>query len=133
MASINIEFEIEVDAAQVWRVIGDWVDGPVLMAPGHVVSSQAAGDDRVVTFADGFVARERLITRDDEARRIAYSLIGDTFRPDHDNAVMHVVPDGPGRCRFIWSRDVLPDEAAPSLRTAMQSAIPIITRTLESG
>lgn len=132
MASVHIEFEIGADTEQVWRVIGDWVDGPVLMARGHVESSQAVGQDRVVTFADGFVARERLITRDDEARRIVYSLIGDTAPPEHDNAVMQIVPGGVGRCRFIWSRDVLPDAAAQPLREAMQQAVPIITRTLAS-
>lgn len=132
MASIRIQFEIEADAAQVWRVIGDWANGPVLMAPGHVVSSHAAGNDRVVTFADGFVARERLVARDVEARRIVYSLIGESA-PEHDNAVMHIFPDGAGRCRFIWSRDVLPDEAEDPLRTAMQVAVPIIKRTLENG
>lgn len=132
MASIRIEFEIEAEPAQVWRVIGNWVDGPVLMAPGHVVSSHAADNDRVVTFADGFVARERLVTRDEEAQRIVYSLVGESA-PEHDNAVMHIVSDGAGRCRFIWSRDVLPDEAEDPLRTAMQEAVPIIKRTLENS
>ena len=33
-------------------------------------------------FADRRVVRERLVT-------IVYSVIGDTMRPDHDNAVMH--------------------------------------------
>jgi hypothetical protein len=132
MASIRIESEIAADAADVWQVIGDWADGPVRMAPGVVVSSVAADDVRVVTFADGFIARERLVTRDDETRRIVYSLIGETG-PEHDNAVMQIVPDGPGRCRFHWSRDVLPDEAAPPLSAAMYDATPIIKRTLESA
>jgi hypothetical protein len=134
MASIRIEFDIEADAAQVWEVIGDWTDGPARMAPGYVMSSRAAADDvRVVTFADGFVARERLFTRDDKARRIVYSLIGDTAQPEHDNAVMRVVRDGPRRCRLHWSRDVLPDEAAQPLSAAMHEAAPIIKRALESG
>ena len=132
MASIRIEFDIEADAAHVWQVIGDWADGPARMAPGHVLSSHADGDVRVVTFADGFIARERLVTRDDETHRIVYSLIGDTARPEHDNAVMQIVPDGPGRCRFHWSRDVLPDAAAPSLSAAMQEAAVIIKSALET-
>jgi hypothetical protein len=98
-----------------------------------VVSSQADGDYRVVTFARGTVARERLVARDDTSRRMVYSLIGDTVRPEHDNAVMQVVPVGPGRCRFIWSRDVLPDELAEPLHSAMEEAAPIIKRTLEVG
>ncbi|MUL84602.1 MULTISPECIES: SRPBCC family protein [unclassified Mycolicibacterium] len=132
MASIHVEFDIEADSARVWQVIGHWADGPVRMAPGFVVSSEARGDVRVVTFADGFVARERLVSRDEATRRIAYSLIGDTARPEHDNAVMQLVADGPQRCRFLWSRDVLPDDAAGPLRTAMQQAAPIIKSALEN-
>lgn len=131
MASIRTEFEIDVDADRVWRVIGDWADGPVGMARGHVVSSQVDGDVRVVAFARGTIARERLIARDEERRRIVYSLIGDTVCPEHDNTAMQIVPDGDGRCRFVWSRDVLPDELAGPLHAAMEEAARVIKRTLE--
>jgi hypothetical protein len=132
MASIQIQFEIDLDADRVWQVIGDWANGPVAMARGHVVSSQADRDVRVVNFATGTIARERLVARDEAARRIVYSLMGDSVRPDHDNAVMQVLPDGAGRCRFVWTRDVLPDELAEPLRVAMEQAAPIIKRTLET-
>ncbi|MGW4096145.1 SRPBCC family protein [Mycobacterium sp. NPDC004974] len=132
MASIHIEFDVEADSSRVWQVIGDWAEGPVRMAPGFVASSEADGDVRVVTFADGFVARERLVSRDEPIRRIAYSLIGDAARPEHDNAVMQVVADGPHRCRFLWSRDVLPDDAAGPLRAAMEQAAPIIKSAMEN-
>jgi hypothetical protein len=131
MASIRTEFEIGVDADRVWRVIGDWADGPVGMARVHVVASESEGDIRVVTFAKGTIARERLVARDDAARRIVYSLIGDTVRPEHDNTAMQIVPDGAAGCRFVWSRDVLPDELAAPLHAAMEEAAPIIKRTLE--
>ena len=131
MASIRTEFPIDVDASRVWQVIGDWADGPVRMARGLVVSSNAEGTVRVVTFADGMIARERLVTREDDARRIVYSMVGDTVRPEHDNAVMQIVPEGADRCRFIWTRDVLPDELAESLRAAMEDAGAVIKRTLE--
>lgn len=131
MAWINLEFDVEADSSLVWQVIGDWADGPVRMAPGFVTSSEADGDIRIVTFADGFVARERLVSRDDQASRIAYSLIGDTAPPEHDNAVMTVMAEGPQRCRFLWSRDVLPHEAAGPLRVAMEQAAPIIKGALE--
>lgn len=113
-------------------MIGDWEAGPVRMAPGFVVSSEPAGNVRVVTFADGFVARERLVSRDEGSCRIAYSLIGDAG-PVHDNAVMQIAAIGPQRCRFLWSRDVLPDEAAAPLRAAMQEAAPIIKSALENS
>jgi Polyketide cyclase / dehydrase and lipid transport len=131
MASIRTEFSIESDADRVWRVVGDWADGPVDMARSHVVSCDAEGTVRVVTFADGRSVRERLVARDDDARRIVYSMVGDAVHPEHDNAVMHVVANGPRRCRFIWSRDVLPDELAEPLHSAMEEAAPIIKRTFE--
>lgn len=127
MAAICIEFEISATADVVWAVVGDWADGPVGMARGHVLSSHAEGDIRVVKFADGTVARERLVAREEEARRIVYSLIG----LEHDNAVMQIVPSVPGCCRFVWSRDVLPHEAAGPLEVAMAEAAPIIKATLE--
>jgi hypothetical protein len=131
MASIHTEFIVEADAARVWKTVGDWANGPADMARGHVVSSNAQGSLRVVTFADGRIARERLVTRDDVARRIVYSVIGDTVRPDHDNAVMQIVADGADRCRFVWSRDLLPDELAEPFLAAMREAGPVIKRTLE--
>jgi hypothetical protein len=132
MASIRTEFEIEIEADRAWRVIGDWADGPVGMANGYVASSEADGDVRVVTFAKGTVARERLVARDETAHRIVYSLIGDTVCPAHDNTSMQIVADGPRCCRFVWSRDVLPDELAGPLLAAMEEAAPVIKRTLES-
>ena len=45
--------------------------------------------------------------------------------------VMHIVEDGEDRCRFVWSRDVLPDELAQPLLAAMREAGPVIKRTLE--
>jgi len=131
MASIHTEFIVEADAARVWKTVGDWANGPADMARGYVVSSNAQGPVRVVTFADGRIARERLVTRDDEACRIVYSVIGDTVRPDHDNAVMQIVADGADRCRFVWSRDLLPDELAEPFLAAMREAGPVIKRTLE--
>ena len=47
------------------------------------------------------IAREYGWSPDDEARRIVYSMVGDTVRPEHDNAAMQIVPDGADRCRFI--------------------------------
>jgi hypothetical protein len=131
MASLRTEFMIDADAARVWKTIGDWENGPAGMAPGYVVSSRADGPVRVVTFANGQIARERLVSMDDEARRIVYSVIGDTVRPDHDNAVMHVIADGENRCRFAWSRDVLPDELAEPLLAAMREAGSVIKATFE--
>ena len=70
MPSIHVEALIDAAPDKVWEVVGDWENGPVRMAPGFVVSSVVDGDARVVTFANGAVARERFVTRDEGRRRL---------------------------------------------------------------
>ena len=82
MASVRTEISIDAPVAHVWEVIGDFGGGTKRMAPGYVVDSRLAADDtRVVRFANGMVARERLVAVDDEQRRVVYAVVGDTLRP----------------------------------------------------
>ena len=133
MASVRTEISITAPVEAVWDVVRDFGSGPRRMAPGYVTDSRRAdAQTRLVTFANGTVARERLVAVDDEQRRVVYAIVGDTLRPDHDNAAMQVLPDGEGRCRFVWIHDVLPDDLAAPLHAAMQEASVVIKRTLET-
>lgn len=132
MATVRTEFEIAADAADIWSVIRRFDTGPLGMAPGFVTACVADGDHRLVTFADGTVVRERLVSVDEERMRIAYSVVGDDLVPDHDNAVMRVFPLGPGHSRFLWLRDVLPAELGEQYLAAMRTASAYITRAFES-
>ncbi|MGC0380122.1 SRPBCC family protein [Streptomyces sp. SAI-129] len=133
MASIVKEAVIEASADDVWAVIGDFAEGPPRIAPGYVVATRlAAADVRVVTFADGVVARERLIALDHAARRIVWSVIGDTVRPAHDNASFQVVAESDTRTRLVWIHDVLPDELAKSVAEAMDGGLAVIRETLST-
>jgi hypothetical protein len=131
MVSISKEIAVRSSAADVWEVIGDFGSGPSRMAPGHVVDTRVEADCRIVTFADGTVARERFVALDHDTRRIAYAIVGDSLRPAHDNASMQVIADGADRCRLVWIHDVLPDELAPLLDAAMTRGMSIIKQTLE--
>jgi len=132
MATVRTEFEIAADAAAVWAVIGRFETGPIRMAPGFVVSCTPSEPGiRVVTFASGTTVRERLVAVDEEHMRIVYSVIGDDVHPDHDNAVMQIVSLGPRRCRFIWLRDILPDDLAEPFLASMRAGGENIRRTLE--
>jgi hypothetical protein len=131
MASINKEIVIESSADDVWRVIGEFATGPSRMAPGFVVNTEAEGDFRTVTFANGMVARERRVGVDHDARRIAYSVVGGSAVPEHDNASMQVVPDGERRCRLVWIRDVLPDELAAPMTEVMSHGLKVVKQTLD--
>lgn len=131
MATISREIVIEAAADDVWKVIGEFATGPTRMASGFVTDTKAEGDERTVTFADGTVVRERLVTVDHDARRIVYSIVGGVIEPEHDNASMQVVPDGE-RCRLVWIRDVLPDELAAPIAESMSQGIEVIKKTLDN-
>jgi carbon monoxide dehydrogenase subunit G len=114
MATIHKEFELPVSADAAWAVLRDF--GAVdRLAPGFVTACalEEGGAVRRVTFFTGMEARERLVTLDDAARRIAYSASGG--RATHHNAAAQVLPQGPDRCRFVWTTDLLPDALAPAI------------------
>jgi hypothetical protein len=129
MALLRTEISIAATPADVWDVIRDFGAGPSRMAPGFVVGCEADADLRVVTFADGTVVHERLVALDDGERRITYSVVGGSVRPDRDIAQMQVLPDR-GGCRFVWTRDLLPDELGPGFQAAMDRGAEVIRQTL---
>jgi hypothetical protein len=45
---------------------------------------------------------------------------------------MQVFAEEPGRSRFVWIHDVLPDELAPQLAAAMEQGLKVVKRTFES-
>ena len=133
MASVSREIVIESRPEEVWDVIRDFGSGPSRMAPGLVIDTRVEEDCRIVTFATGVVVRERFVSVDETARRIVYSIIGESLQPTHDNASMQVFADGEGRSRFVWIHDVLPDDLAAPLDSAMAQGLAVIKQTFESS
>ena len=119
MATIHEEFEVPAPADDVWAVLRDF-GGLTRLAAGFVTACELEEDGavRLVTFFNGMQARERLVTRDDAARRIAYTAFGG--RATHHNASAQVVPLAADRCRFVWTTDLLPDALAPAIAQMMQ-------------
>lgn len=119
MATIEKEFEVPAPAASVWDVVRDFGAADRL-ARGFVTACTPEEDGamRLVTFANGIQARERLVTRDDAARRLVYTVVDG--RPTHYNGVVRVSELGPQRCRFAWTVDLLPDALAPAMAQMME-------------
>jgi hypothetical protein len=101
------------------------------LAPGFAVDTRLDGRDRLVTFFTGNVLRERLITSDDEARRLVWSVVDGPY--EHHNGAAQVFDAGDGATRFVWTADLLPDEAAPRTRELMQRGAETIRQALESA
>ena len=54
-------------------------------------------------------------------------------RMTHHNASAEIVPDGAGRCRFVWITDVLPDALAPYIEAQMTEGAKAMKARLESA
>ena len=75
--------------------------------------------------------RETLVTMDPAMRRVCYHITSE--RLSHHNASAEVVPDGSGRCRFIWTTDVLPDAIAPYIDGQMAEGARVMKAALEGS
>lgn len=127
MASIRREFSLNVSADHVWEVLRDFGAVHTRLAPGFVTDTELDGNARIVTFANGSVAREELVTMDDAARRLAYRVRSE--RLQHHNASAEVFSEGQG-CRFVWTTDVLPDEIAPYIGGQMDAGVEAMRKAL---
>ena len=130
MASIRQEIQVAAPAEKIWDAVRDVGQIHRRLVPGFVTDCQLDGDTRVITFANGMVARERIVTVDEAARRIAYAASADGLT--HHNASFEVLSEGPRRTRVIWIADLLPDDMAGAIGAMMDEGSRAMKRTLES-
>ena len=131
MATNRREHRLNVPAAKVWQAVRDFGQVHTRVAPGFLTSLELDRGDRVITFFNGLVARERLVTIDDDAMRLVYAVV--EGRPTHYNGAIQVIADGEYRCRLIWTIDLLPDELGPIVGGMMDHAAPFMKKTLEAA
>ena len=129
MASIHREIRIDSGADDVWAAVRDWGAPHKRLAPGFLVDSRVEGDARIVTFANGLVARELIVDVDDHARRLVWAVVGG--RLTHHNASMQVFADGQGRSRVVWVADLLPNEPAGYVSGLIEQGLGVMKQTLE--
>ena len=130
MASIRREIEIEARAEEVWDAIADVGAVHTRLAPGFVVDTRLEDGARVVTFANGLVARELIVDVDHGSRRLVWAVLGG--RPTHHNASLQVLGEGERRSRVVWIVDLLPDELAGPIAALIDQGMVVMKKTLES-
>jgi hypothetical protein len=130
MATLRKEFTVAAPAEQVWDVFRDVYAVHTRLARGFVTECRRDGDDRIVTFVNGLVARELIVDVDDARRRLVYSARSE--RLSHHNASFEVFEDGPGKsCRVVWRADLLPHAAAGAIGAMMEQGVVAIRKTLQ--
>ncbi|HEY1831125.1 MAG TPA: SRPBCC family protein [Acidimicrobiales bacterium] len=112
--------DVTVNAAPdvVWEKVGDFA-GIGDFFPG-IESFRLEGDDRIIGMF-GMEIRERLVSKDDDARSITYSVVEGVPLEKH-SATITVEAEGDGS-KVTWSYDVTPDEMAPIFGETYKNAL----------
>ena len=129
MASIRREMLVEARSGDIWDAIRDVGAVHTRLAPGFVVDTRLEEGARVVTFANGLVARELIVDVDDQAQRLVWAVVGG--RPSHHNASLQVFTDGERRSRVVWVADLLPDDLAGPVAGLIDQGMAVMKKTLE--
>jgi hypothetical protein len=120
MASIQKDISIDARAEEVWAAVADFGAVHRRLAPGFVLDARLDGEARIVTFANGAIARELLVDCDPVKRRLVYAVISE--RIQQHSAAVQVFADGEARSRLVWIVDFLPHELKPYMDAQMDQA-----------
>src|SRR6266496_2802824 len=129
MATILKEIEIERSKEFVWDAIRDVGVIHRRLVPGFVLDCRLEGDWRSVTFANGTVVRELIVSIDDETCRHSWSACSESLT--HHNASVQVFSAGDNKCRVIWIADLMPNELADTIGEMIGQGLKTMKQTLE--
>src|SRR3954453_14729888 len=115
MASVYKEISLDARPEDVWAALRDYGAVHRRVAPGFVTDCRLDGDARMVTFANGNVAQELLVTMDDARMRLVYAVVNP--RVKQHSASFQVFPAGAGRHR-AGSRTAPRSRGSPTARAA---------------
>ena len=119
MAVVRTDLVISAPAALAWDMLAAVGEAHRAFAPVLSACRMEGEAVRVVTFTNGPVVKEEIIAVDQGARRLSYRVIEGGFA--HHNAAFEIIPVDDATCRFVWTCDVLPHEAAARVRPLMDS------------
>jgi len=130
MATLHNEIHIAARPEAIWDAARDPGALHTRLVPGFVEDTKLEGKIRTVTFGNGMVVSEPIISVDDQRRRLAWTAIGG--RTTHYNAVLEVLADQTGT-RVVWTTDLLPDEMAAAVAAMQDSGLAAMKKAFERG
>jgi polyketide cyclase/dehydrase/lipid transport protein len=131
MASIYKEFIVRASLQHVWDAIKDVGSVHSRLAQGFVTNTVLEGDTRTVTFSNGYVAKEQVISVSDELHRFVYRSVGG--RASHHNAYFQLFPASEGCTKIVWVTDLLPEEMRDPIEQMVKAGSQSIQKTLEKS
>jgi hypothetical protein len=129
MATIRSELKTHASAGDVWSAIRDIGALHTRLVPGFVSDTKLEPGARVVTFVNGTVLREPIVSLDDQARRLVWTAEGGRAR--HYNAALQVSELADGLTSVVWTADFLPDDIGAYMSQAIEAGMAAMQRSLD--
>jgi hypothetical protein len=129
MASVKREIMTKARVDDVWSAIRDVGALHTRLVPGFVTDTKLEGSVRIVTFGNGMIVREPIISVDDQTKRLVWSAEGGIT--EHYNASVQVSANDDGSSKVVWIADFLPDSAATAIAAAIDAGMAVMKRTLD--
>ncbi|PDT88384.1 polyketide cyclase [Bradyrhizobium sp. Y36] len=120
MATIHNDISLNAPVRDVWDAVRDFGALHERLVPGFVTACTLDGDARIVTFANGSVAREVLVACDETRQRLVYAISNERLK--HYSASVQVIADGERKSRLVWIIDMLPNELASYVEAQTREA-----------
>ena len=131
MGSIRKEIVTSAKPDAVWDAIRDVGALHTRLVPGFVTDTKLEPGARIVTFGNGMVVKEPIVSIDDRERRLVWGAIGGSLT--HYNGAVQVFSEGQNQSRVVWTADFLPNEAAGVLTAMIEQGMAVMKKTLDKG
>ena len=128
MATIAEEIVTMAAPELVWDAIRDLGALHTRLVVGFVLDTRLEPGARVVTFHNGMVVKEPIVTVDELTRRLVWTAVTD--RLQHYNASVQVFDEGTGS-RVVWMTDFLPDAAREWIHGMVRDGLAAMKTTLD--
>lgn len=133
MATVRKSVMIERPASDVWDAISDAGQLHTRVVPGMVTNTtlKDEGEVRIVTFANGVVLKEFMISNNADVMRLVWSAQSDQWA--HHNASLQIFAGDEATCEAVWTADVLPHAAGAMMEQFLTAGLSAMKAHMENG
>ena len=128
MATVIVEIPVRASSEVAWAAIRDIGAVHTRLAVGFVTATELIPGGRRVTFFNGAVVEEPIVTLDEARRRLVWSATKGSLT-SHYNASAQVFEHDSGS-RVVWTADFLPDSAEHIIGEMIRTGAKAIATTL---
>ncbi|MFC4099016.1 SRPBCC family protein [Paenibacillus xanthanilyticus] len=132
MPTIRKEILIDAPPELVWDAVSDVGAVHHRLVPGYTLDTRMDGHERTLIFPQGGMARELILSIDDEHRRLAYALVEGRMPLLHHHATFQVFPHESTGTKLVWITDFLPEQLAGEIQARVDRGAQVMKATIEA-